>query len=307
VVGVRPALAADDANDPVAVTVNGEPIHESEVKLAIAATGKDKLAGDSLATAQAETLAAIIDGRLIDQAIRKSGIKVDDKEIDEQVSEFDRQVAAQKIPPDQGFARMGLSRASFRPAIDRALAWKKYLQANVTDKAVQEYFAKNKASYDGTKVRVSHILLRPAHANSNKENFERIAQIRDQIEKKEISFADAAQKYSEGPSRAKQGDLGFIPRHGVMDEEFSRAAFALKPGELSRPVVSKFGVHLITATDVEPGDKTWSDVREPLQMALVQELHARLARAELAKAKLEFTGALPYFKPGTKELVVGKQ
>ena len=70
-----------------------------------------------------------------------------------------------------------------------------------------------------------------------------------------MTFADAAEKYSAGPSRAKGGDLGFIPRHGIMVEPFARAAFVLAKGEISPPMATVFGIHLITVTDVKPGDE----------------------------------------------------
>lgn len=61
-------------------------------------------------------------------------------------------------------------------------------------------------------------------------------------------FEDAAEEYSLCPSSQNGGDLGFFGRN-VMVPEFDHAAFDLKVGELSDPVQTNFGWHLILVTD----------------------------------------------------------
>lgn len=63
-------------------------------------------------------------------------------------------------------------------------------------------------------------------------------------------FEDAAAEYSNCPSGARGGDLGFFGK-GQMVREFESAAFGLKVGELSEPVKTDFGWHLIVVTDKE--------------------------------------------------------
>ena len=95
-------------------------------------------------------------------------------------------------------------------------------------------------------------------------------------------FADVAARESTCPSKAQGGDLGYFPRVGAMVEPFARAAFALKPYQLSEPVVTEFGVHLILAVDHKPGkDVKFEDVRP-----FVQEVYAdRLREAILTNYK----------------------
>jgi parvulin-like peptidyl-prolyl isomerase len=87
-----------------------------------------------------------------------------------------------------------------------------------------------------------------------------------------------------------------------MDEAFSRAAFALAKGDLSPPVRSPFGVHLIRCDDVKPGSKKLADVRAEVQDALSRELLEKLAAMEREHAAVRYTAAWPHFKPGTREL-----
>lgn len=91
-------------------------------------------------------------------------------------------------------------------------------------------------------------------------------------------FAEIARNYSDDPATAAQGgDLGFFPR-GAMVESFERAAFALKPGEVSDLVRSPFGFHIIKVTGhVEGGLKPLEDVVDRVKDGLRDEKARQLA------------------------------
>jgi parvulin-like peptidyl-prolyl isomerase len=77
-----------------------------------------------------------------------------------------------------------------------------------------------------------------------------------------------------------------------MVEAFTQAAFQLKPGEISPPVATPFGVHLIKLVEVKPGGKKWTDARDQLKPAAAQALFQEVARQERKKAKIAFSGAM---------------
>ena len=139
---------------------------------------------------------------------------------------------------------------------------------------------------------------------ATEELVEQARAIREQIVSGVLSFAEAAREHSAGPSGKQGGRLGFIGRHGPMVESFSKAAFALEVGQVSEPVVTRFGVHLIRCDAVEPGDKPLAEVRQQVEAALARQLLEKLARFEARTTPVKFTGKWPYFKPGTRELVV---
>lgn len=89
-----------------------------------------------------------------------------------------------------------------------------------------------------TEVRASHLLV-PTQ--------EEAEACRKQIEGGE-EFAKVAQSVSKCPSGAQGGDLGFFGR-GMMVPEFDQAAFKLPVGQLSEPIQTQFGWHLLLVTE----------------------------------------------------------
>ncbi|MBW6493243.1 MAG: peptidylprolyl isomerase [Burkholderiaceae bacterium] len=93
-----------------------------------------------------------------------------------------------------------------------------------------------------TKVR--HILIRPSATLSEAEVERRVADIKARLDTGKEDFAALARQYSADGSAAAGGDLGWIyPGDAV--PEFERAMNALRPGQLSGPVITPFGIHLI--------------------------------------------------------------
>jgi len=76
----------------------------------------------------------------------------------------------------------------------------------------------------------------------------KLSKIRKEIIDGKITFEDAAKKYSQGPSAANGGDLGFFGK-GDMVPIFEKTAFALNPGEISKIIKSQFGYHIIKVLD----------------------------------------------------------
>lgn len=72
-------------------------------------------------------------------------------------------------------------------------------------------------------------------------------EFREKIVKKEATFEELASKFSDCSSASKGGDLGFFST-GQMQKPFEEAAFALNVGELSEPVFTDSGVHIILRT-----------------------------------------------------------
>jgi len=88
-----------------------------------------------------------------------------------------------------------------------------------------------------SKIRTSHILV--------EKQSQALRILKELV--KGADFKELARRYSQCPSRKRGGDLGFFGR-GQLVKEFERAAFALKVGEISQPVKTQFGYHIIKKT-----------------------------------------------------------
>jgi peptidyl-prolyl cis-trans isomerase SurA len=199
-----------------------------------------------------------------------------------------------------------LSDAQTADRIDWEVRWNKYLGQQITDAHLEAYFQSHRREFDGSEVRVSHILLPGdvlGEATLKKSLIDKAAMVRRDIVDGKLTFAAAAQQYSQGPSGRSGGDLGYLQRQGPMVKSFTEAAFALKPEEISEPVVTSFGVHLIQCTDLRAGTKTWTDVRAALSEAYARDLFRRLAAEMRPRVQIEYNPTVPHLDPKTGELV----
>jgi len=94
-------------------------------------------------------------------------------------------------------------------------------------------------------IRASHILIK-TESRSDEEAMKTIKDISEKINSD--NFGDLAKEYSECPSSENGGDLGWFGK-GVMVKEFEDAAFALEKDEISQPIKTQFGYHLIKLVD----------------------------------------------------------
>lgn len=163
-------------------------------------------------------------------------------------------------------------------------------EMEISDAQIKTYFAKNKkavrALYDERlaqynkpeRVRARHILLRHSSEASAEELAvlkRKIEAIRERIVKGE-DFAKVATEESEDPGTKQQGgDLGFFT-HEQMVPEFAKAAFALAVGEVSQPVETNFGYHLIRVEE-----------KIPASVQLFEEVQNELAKEKLAQERAQ--------------------
>ena len=296
-------------NQPTAAAVvNGEPIYLREIDRAVeSATARRKVSNEALPALTAGLLDRLIDRRLVAQQLAKGTNAARASEIDGAVRKLEAQLQQQSIKLENHLADIGLSEEELRREIAWKLNWSRAVQIATSDARLQQYFAQHAADYDGRRLRVSHILL-PAPADNAPYDratmLNKVREILDSIERGRTTFEQAAIQYSAGESAKQGGELGWISRHGIMPEAFSRAAFRLKPGEISEPVVTSSGVHLIQCTEMEAGRKTWKDVREELEHALSESLFTRIAAEARRSAKIEYTGVSPYYGENSRELVL---
>lgn len=160
-------------------------------------------------------------------------------------------------------------------------AMEKALSAvTVKDAEVEKFYEENKDKLmGGDTVNASHILV------SSEEECKRI---REEIEGGAISFEQAAEKYSACPSGKEGGSLGDFGR-GQMVPEFEAACYAMQEGEISAPVQTQFGYHLIRLNSKKAGEVAPLEaVREELKAKLLRDKQQAAYQSKVNQLKILF-------------------
>lgn len=160
-------------------------------------------------------------------------------------------------------------------------AMEKALSAvTVKDAEVEKFYEENKDKLmGGDTVNASHILV-PSE--------EECKRIREEIEGGAISFEQAAEKYSACPSGKEGGSLGDFGR-GQMVPEFEAACYAMQEGEISAPVQTQFGYHLIRLNSKKAGEVAPLEaVREELKAKLLRDKQQAAYQSKVNQLKILF-------------------
>ena len=142
-----------------------------------------------------------------------------------------------------------------------------------------------------TQSRARHILLRPGGQLSESAARERLADFRKRVEAGQADFAALAREYSQDASARQGGDLGWA-NPGMFVPEFEDTLNALAPGQLSEPIVTRFGVHLIQLLERRQNTLTQREQREIARNLVrekkLDEAYARWAQDVRGRAYVEF-------------------
>lgn len=147
-------------------------------------------------------------------------------------------------------------------------------QEKVSEQEIKEYYESHKNSFfQPERVKARHILIRlnpDASKKELKQAEQKIAKIEKELQKGK-SFAELAKKYSECPSKKNGGEVGWFTKKDMV-KPFADAAFALKVGEISKPVRTQFGLHLIKLEDKKAaGIPSLKEVKEQIKNTIAQE------------------------------------
>jgi len=283
-VGRTQPPAADDGAE-LLVLVGEERIVKADLAATLRRLGADALPpGEARQRATMLAIEQLVEERLLRTEIGRQNIRATESELDRAVA----QLVAQGKAPEGGV------NADVRRRLEFDVCVRKLLLPQLDEAALAATFAKHRREIDGTRLRVSHVVLRPDPGHGDDAipaAVRRAEAIRAQIVDGGLSFADAAARHSAGPSRHRGGDLGATARTGPHHEAFAGAAFALEQGDVSRPVVTPFGVHLITVTAVEAGTGDARALRPK-----VEQLWSRQALGDLV-ARLRQAATITY-SPG---------
>ncbi len=294
------------ADVPLAATVNGQIIPAAAVNRALKRVGEK----EDRAKARAEILDFLIENALIDQYLVQQKTVVEQKDVDARLAEIKKEIEKSGQTYAKVLESLEMTEAEFTAQVLADLRWEKFAVSQSTDKNLKTLFDQSGEMFDGTMVRARHILLTPAAkdpkaaeaARAELAQYRRLVEAkaadaaaklpatadnltREQERQKQIdqAFSDLARDKSACPSKRDGGDLNWFPRAGSMVEAFAKAAFALKSFEMSEPVQTQFGYHLILCTGRKPGQTVkFEDVKEEVREVYCNRLREYLI-SELKK------------------------
>ncbi len=202
---------------------------------------------------QPQVLRSLIDERLQLQEAKKRNVSVTKTDMDHAV----RSIEKQNNLPEGGLVKY-LESAGLRPStlmdqIRANVAWQKLISrqyresVSVTTEQVDEEMAKIKASQGEEEDRVSEILLNVNSPDEDRSVLENARRLAEQI-RQGARFDALARQFSHGATAAVGGDLGWV-RPLELDPPIAAAVAKLKPGEVSDPVRTIAGYHVLKLVD----------------------------------------------------------
>ncbi|WP_028402511.1 peptidylprolyl isomerase PrsA [Ectobacillus panaciterrae] len=191
--------------------------------------------------------------QLVIEKVFTKKYNISDKDVDKEYDSSKKQYGDQF---ESLLKQNGMTTDSFKKQIRASLALKKAVGDSFTDKEL-------KANYK-PEIKASHILV------ADEATAKKVKDLLNQGQ----SFEDLAKQYStDTGSKDKGGDLGYFGP-GKMVPEFEAAAYKLKKGEVSDPVKSQYGYHIIKVTDIKelkPFDEVKGTIKDQLVETKMQD------------------------------------
>ncbi|RAL22173.1 hypothetical protein DL240_09975 [Lujinxingia litoralis] len=261
-VGASTAQAA--IIDRVVAQVNDEIITlyelETEARTFLVQQGRNTRVLDDPQRRQeilGEVLEDLVDRLLINQAAAEIGEQVTDAEVDQWMSALRQQQGLSQEQFMQMVAQYGIDFETYKEVVRDNLLRMRMVNlsgrpATVADAEIDSVYRRRFGSAGKERfITVRHILVPVEGREASVEEAarERALELRGMVESG-TSFEEVASEHSQGPGADKGGLLGEF-RRGQLESSFEQAAFELEPGELSQPVRTPFGYHVIEVLESE--------------------------------------------------------
>ena len=288
------AESVKETRDDVVATVNGEEIFRKELDRRLSVY--KRMNQEVTRAVQIEVINRLATKVLLKQFVEGQNIGVSDGAVQGELEKIKYFLRSNPNDSEKSLGEIletqGSNIGELEGEIRRTLALSKYLDQRVGDDEKSSYFEANKNAFNGEKVKASHVLIDTTKLNTDAE-LEQAKQMIEEV-KEEIDngadFAKTAKKYSTCPSAENGGDIGFFQRKGSIVEEFAEAAFSMKVGEISEPVKTQFGYHIIKVTGkVEGKDVSYGDVADIVDFYFLERKKEALLKGLYEKAEIEIT------------------
>ena len=305
------ACSNSPKGDGTVATVNGQKItvSEYETTLALYKQSVEAMYGKNVWDTEVEKgvkyrdkfkeniLDQMINVEVVYEQAKKDNLLPTKEEVDKKYNELKK-----NIDSDKGYKKdmekIGANDEFLRTQQEQDLAVQNYKEhfdktIKISDEEMKKYYEDHKKDYYKDEVKASHILVSTQDKNGKPLSDEKKKEAKKKAEdllkraKSGEEFSELAKENSDDPGSAAQGgDLGYFSK-GMMVPEFEKAAFNLKPGEISDIVESSFGYHIIKVTDKVNEQTPYDDVKDSIKTILLNEKFTEQVTKLTKEAKIE--------------------
>lgn len=310
-----PAASAVDLPDPVA-TVDGEKITRAQLDEALGeAVAASGIEADALTAEQKmEGYRQILDDLIMDKLLGKAaeGIQVSQAEVDAEIAKLKGQ-----FPTEEEFKAqldaVGQTPDKLAETLSKIMKQRQWVESQigestaVTEADAKKFYEENQSEFEQPEqVKASHILFLVKPDDSEEAAKAQLEKAKEAAAKakKGGDFSALAKESSEEPgAKESGGDLGFFTKDRMVPE-FAEAAFTLKPGDISEPVRTQFGWHVIKVEEKKPaGMSPFEEVKDQLEAYLKADKQRKavqdLMKSLREKANVESALPPPAAPPGS--------
>ena len=230
-----------------------------------------------------EMLNRLIESKLIIAAAKQADMTVDEEAVEESVQDKIDQFVEHFGSLDslrRELGRSGMTLADYRARMKSQLRDQQYLRLvvgkfirpgiEVLENEVRDYYLTHldEMPAEPDSLTIANILIPVQPSVEVRQGIqEKVAEIQAALEAGR-SFAEVAREYSEGPNAKRGGEVGVVAPGDLFDSNLDRAVFTLSVAEVSEPVVSSMGVHLVKLDSVQDdGRRAISQVFLPIEVA----------------------------------------
>ena len=296
----QPAKPVPETLPEIVARVNGEDVTKRDFEKLIAQLEMNaggRVPAERRNEIYRNALDRLVDMKLLTQEAKSRGVKGDEEKVSAEI-----QSIRGRFPSEEEFnkalAAQNMTAAKLREDILTQAGVAKMMEAEataaaaVTDADLKDFYDKNPNEFKRPEqVRASHILIKADGDDAAKKKARATAESVLKQARSGKDFAALAKEHSTDGSAQQGGDLGFFEKERMVPE-FSAAAFALKPGEISDIVESQFGLHIIKVTDRKasetvPLDEVKPDLTSYLTKKRQQERAEAFVKQLRSKAKIE--------------------
>ncbi|MBI3783852.1 MAG: peptidylprolyl isomerase [Deltaproteobacteria bacterium] len=262
--------------DKILATVDGDPVTLYELHQF---QQKDIRARQSSPGSE-DSLKALITDKVVQREVTDVGVIVRDEDVERYIEGIRERNKINEEQLKEALNAQGLTMEAYRKQVREDLQRQQLIareirgKVNVTPEEVERYYKEHISDYSTSeRVQVAHILFAlPADTSSDQvvAITAKAEEVRGRIVKG-ADFAEMAKQYSEDRSGQEGGSLGWFAK-GEMLEPMEQAALKLKVGEVSQPVRTRLGIHLVKLEAKEgAGAKPLTEVSEQIKQQLYSE------------------------------------